>query len=346
MTGAPRLGSEPAVRVRHPGRPWRKVRHGRAGLEYPPRQRRRRDDTVAAHDGGGFQNVLELTDIAGPTIGPQPVHCIDGNGEARFIQPRPQSLEDRIDKEIDIASALAQRRQQDLDDTQTKIEVGPEFAGLALPEQVFVGRRYDAHIDHDRLGVAEARDDAVLEHAQELRLHVDRHLADFVQEQGATVGKLQLSDLAAAPGARERAVPVSEEFGFEELARNRSAIYRDERAAGSFARIVNALRDQFLAGTRLAHHQDARVLLRYRRSKIDLPTQAAVPSEYVVQGVAGGEARHPAHVLQKLPAAGHRQNRAEHAFIFANDEGLDHHEGASPLDIQGSFERRDVGMVS
>src|SRR5207344_610414 len=132
---------------------------------------------------------------------------------------------------------------------------------------------------------AETRDDSILEHAQELRLHVDRHLADFVQEQGAAVGQLQFSDLAAAPGAGERAVSVSEEFGLEQFSRNGRAVQRNERAAGPLARIVNALRNEFLPGPRLAHHQDARILLRHGRSEIDLSTQTAVASEYVVQAV-------------------------------------------------------------
>jgi hypothetical protein len=56
----------------------------------------------------------------------------------------------------------------------------------------------------------------LLEHAQDLGLRVGAHVADFVEEQRATVGLLESSD-ALLVGAGERAFFVAEQFGLEEI---------------------------------------------------------------------------------------------------------------------------------
>ena len=71
---------------------------------------------------------------------------------------------------------------------------------------------------------AEAGDDALLEHAQELGLHVERHVADLVEQDGAARGELELARVALGAGAREGALLVAEELRLEQLpwARRRS----------------------------------------------------------------------------------------------------------------------------
>ena len=52
-----------------------------------------------------------------------------------------------------------------------------------------------------RLAAADARELALLEHAQELRLERQRHVADLVEEERAAGGRLELAD-APLDGAR------------------------------------------------------------------------------------------------------------------------------------------------
>ena len=59
----------------------------------------------------------------------------------------------------------------------------------------------DADVDVDRLRLADAAHLAAIEHAQQLRLEVERELADLVEEQRAAVGGL---DQALLVGARRR----------------------------------------------------------------------------------------------------------------------------------------------
>ena len=57
--------------------------------------------------------------------------------------------------------------------------------------EVAVGRRDDSYVHLDRVGSADALELLLLEHAQQLGLQVEAHLAHFVEEQSAEVGSLE-----------------------------------------------------------------------------------------------------------------------------------------------------------
>ena len=80
-----------------------------------------------------------------------------------------------------------------------------------------------AHIYPDGLVSADAFDLAFFEHAQQLGLHGERHVADFIEENGALLGLLEFAQVAIG-GAGERSFFVAEEFGFDQLRWNRGAI--------------------------------------------------------------------------------------------------------------------------
>ena len=72
----------------------------------------------------------------------------------------------------------------------------------------------DTHIDGNLARGTYWVDQAFLQHAQQLDLHVQCHVADFVQKNGAAVGQLEASD-AVSHCAGERTLAVTEEFTFE-----------------------------------------------------------------------------------------------------------------------------------
>ena len=77
---------------------------------------------------------------------------------------------------------------------------------------------------------ADRLDLARLEESQEQRLHPQAHLADFVEEQRAAVGHLQLAALVAV-GAGEAALDVAEQLRLEQRLGEAGAVDRDERPA-------------------------------------------------------------------------------------------------------------------
>src|SRR4051812_10131513 len=101
---------------------------------------------------------------------------------------------------------------------------------------------------------ADAADLAALEGAQELRLQLERQLADLVEEDRAAAGLLERAD-PAIDRAGERALLVAEELAEQELARHRAAVDDDERAVGAPAALVDRGRGLLLAGAGLALEQ-------------------------------------------------------------------------------------------
>jgi hypothetical protein len=86
----------------------------------------------------------------------------------------------------------------------------------------------DAHIGFDRGAAADGGVFALLQHAQQAGLRLHRHVADLVEEQGAAFGLLEAARIAGV-GAREGALLVAEQLGFDELARDRRHVDGDER---------------------------------------------------------------------------------------------------------------------
>ena len=71
-----------------------------------------------------------------------------------------------------------------------------------------------------------------LDRAQQLHLHRERQVGDFVEEQRAAVGGLEES-VAIGLGAGERALAVAEELALHQVLGNRAAVHRDERLLGA-----------------------------------------------------------------------------------------------------------------
>src|SRR5712671_2372951 len=126
------------------------------------------------------------------------------------------------------------------------IQVFAEAALLDERVEVAVRRDDDAGVDDDRSLAADAFELALLEEPQQLRLHGRRHVADFVEEQRAAVGLLELAEVARGrPG--ERALLVAEQLRLDELGRDRRAVDGDERPLAARAALVDRARDELLA---------------------------------------------------------------------------------------------------
>ena len=170
-------------------------------------------------------------------------------------------LQEMAGEQRDVLAPLAQRRQADADDVEAMEEVFAEQAVLDPRFEILVGRGNHPDIGLDRRMPADAIEMPVRQHAQQARLQLGGHVADFVEEQGAALGLLE----AAAPlrlGAGKGAALVAEEFRFEQILGNRCRVDRDERLVGARAVPVQGTRHELLAGTRFAGDQHGRVRKR------------------------------------------------------------------------------------
>src|SRR5689334_7772834 len=100
-----------------------------------------------------------------------------------------------FDEGRDVFAALTQRRQAYGKNKDPMKEI---LTKLARPNQgleVMMGCDDDANVHRDRLISADSLDFAFLEDAQQLGLHRQRHVADFVKKQRAAVCLLEFSQM-------------------------------------------------------------------------------------------------------------------------------------------------------
>ena len=108
-------------------------------------------------------------------------------------------LDEVVHEQRNVLAPLPQRRQRDGEHVEAVPEVFAEAARLHLLEEVAIGRGDDARVGLERDVAADALELAVLEHAQQLGLQVQRQLADFVEEERGAVGDLEPTLAASRP---------------------------------------------------------------------------------------------------------------------------------------------------
>ena len=132
---------------------------------------------------------------------------------------------------------------------------------------ILVRRRDDADVNLGGLRRTEPLDFTLLQDSEDFGLGLRAHVGDFVEEDRAAVGELELAGLLFG-GAREGAALVAEELRLDELLGNRRAVHLHEPFLRAEATPpMDGTRDQFLADTALAVNQHGCV---GRRGALDL----------------------------------------------------------------------------
>src|SRR3954469_7304303 len=102
-------------------------------------------------------------------------------------------------------------------------EILPELLFAHSGLEIAVSRDHNAHIHRNRLVSANALDLALLQYAQQFRLHIQRHIADLVEENRSAISLLELSNVPARC-AGERSFFVAKEFRLDEFCGNSRAV--------------------------------------------------------------------------------------------------------------------------
>src|SRR5690606_22543415 len=133
-----------------------------------------------------------------------------------------------LEQQRQIAEPLAQWRHFDRKNVQAIKEVFAEITLCNRCRQVTVRGSDDANVARARLVAAHALEGAFLQYAQQLDLHRQAHVANFIQEQRAALSQFEATG-SCTYRTRECALFVSEQFRFEQVRGNRAAVDRDER---------------------------------------------------------------------------------------------------------------------
>ena len=98
-------------------------------------------------------------------------------------------------KQRNVFLAFAQRRHYKRDHVQSVKKI---FAEVSLGNfflQILVGGSNHAHIHGDWVVASDRNEALLLQRAQDFRLRLQAHVADFIQKQGSSIGFLKLAFL-------------------------------------------------------------------------------------------------------------------------------------------------------
>ena len=225
--------------------------------------------------------------------------------------------QEAVGEQGNVLAALAQRRHTNREGTEAVVEVVPEGAAGDLGGQVTVRGGDHAHVDLPRLPVAQRRHLALLEDAQQLRLHRHRHVADLVEEDGAPGGGLEESALVLRRTG-EGAAAVTEELALEQRLGQCGTVDGDEGFAGAGARPVNAAGDQLLAGPGLSFHEHRDGRARRALHEPEDLRHGRTGADHVVEALAACEVAPERADLGPQPLGG-RRNLSPQARVLDGD---------------------------
>src|SRR6266853_6787337 len=119
-----------------------------------------------------------------------------------------------------------------------------------------MSRRNHTHVDAMRAATSQTFELLLLQHPQQFRLQRQRNIPYLIEEQCPFVGHFETPNFLRESSG-ESTLLVPEEFAFEQVKRNSSAIQLDEWAPASWTDIVNGTGNQLLARTGLSKDQDS-----------------------------------------------------------------------------------------
>ena len=213
------------------------------------------------HHGDPVAQVFQLAHIAGQIEAAEKLHRRFAHALG-FHAQLARALHQKVaHQDGDILAPLPQTGQAQPDHVQAVIQVFTEQAVAHALLEVLVRGRNDAHVGLHRLVPADAIEMAIGQHAQQARLQVERHVADFIKEQSAVLGLLEAAP-ARRLSARKCPAFMAEQFGLQQILRDRRRIQGNEGLRRARTVLVQRTRHELLAGTRFARDEHRHIRLR------------------------------------------------------------------------------------
>src|SRR5690606_32947013 len=204
-------------------------------------------------DSQPFDEIRKFADVAGPCVARQRAKRGGADAQVGFLAALVQEQE-FLQQERQIAHALAEWRHLNRKNVQAIKKIFAEFALGDRRRQVAVRGGDDADVARARLVAAHAFERAFLQYAQQLDLHRQAHVANFIQEQCAALSEFEAAG-SCTYGSRECAFFVPEQFGLQQVRRNGAAVDRHERPVAPVRKFMDGAGDELLAGAGLARDQ-------------------------------------------------------------------------------------------
>src|ERR1039457_3763442 len=215
------------------------------------------NDPFARLNGSAFYYVEQLSHITRPLVRHEEIERTWIHGCQRLAEGPGETGDEKLYKQRNVRATLAQRRHDDGKHVETVIQIRAERAGADCLLQIAVGGGNHANVDLELLGAAHAPERAALQNSQELRLHFQGKISNFVQEDCRAGGKLE-SALLAGHRTGEGALLVAEQFGLDDAGRQGGAVNSDQRLVPQLTGLVHGAGNQLLSGLGFSENEDRR----------------------------------------------------------------------------------------
>ena len=162
-----------------------------------------------------------------------------------------QSGKKMVDQKRDIDLSVPKRRQLNGDNVESVKQIFPEAAFLNFLFQIAMRGGDNADIDLDCFATADRFEFALFQDFQHLHLQIRTHVSDFVKENRPTVGHFKFPDFRIG-GASERTFDMTEQFAFQEIFGNGTAVDGNKGPFTSIGTLMNRLGNQTFTGSGFA----------------------------------------------------------------------------------------------
>ncbi len=127
-----------------------------------------------------FNNIFQLAHITRPVVMHKRLHCSLIKSLHLAVKLLIVLLQKVLDEQRNIALALSQRRHLNVNDIEPVVQIFTKGLRFDHLKEILIGSRHNPHIDANRLGAANPLEFALLQHPQQLGLHLQTQTADFI----------------------------------------------------------------------------------------------------------------------------------------------------------------------
>src|SRR3984885_5552100 len=212
---------------------------------------RKPQDRTGAQNYRAFDYVLQLPDVARPSVMNQSLHRFRGNRIDRLAHSSCGLLYKMLHQQRNILRTFPQGRNVDRKHIQAIIEIAAKLLVQDHSFQVTMGRGHNAHICFLCPRATQPLKFPLLQDTEKLWLQLERDIADFIQEQRALMCYLKSAELLCDRTGNPCSF-MAKQFTFEQPGRDGSTVGVNERSSLARTETVNGARDEFFARASLA----------------------------------------------------------------------------------------------
>src|SRR6187402_23805 len=197
-------------------------------------------------DHDALDEIAQFTHVAGPLVLLENFNCVIRNLHAWATVLTTELVEELLHEGRNIFATIAQWRNEERDDVETIEEIFAEVSSCDLFFEVLVGRGDQAHVDVHGIGSADRKEALLIERTQHLGLRLQAHIAYFVEKERTSIRAFKGAALLLRSSGN-RSVAIAEEFAFDKVFRNRSAVELNKHTLSPQAFRVHGASDALFA---------------------------------------------------------------------------------------------------